>query len=135
MDDDLPGDLLGLDIGCGAGGDLVLVDQALVQPGTLAGGEHIRGQIEQHGFARAPLGHVPDLHDTCLRHAVFDLLSVLAGAAGDPRLLPGDWRSAGDAAEVPLDQFARLFRRDVTGDRDHCIGRAIVGAKPLVDIL
>ena len=128
-------DLLRADVGAGAGRDLVLVHEALVESRALARRQHVGGDIQQHRFPRAPLGHVPDLHHPGLRHAVLDRLALLARPPGDPGAVPRDGRASGNAAEVMLDEVAGLSGRDVARDGDDRVRGSVVGAKPLMHVI
>ncbi len=118
----------------GAGGQLILVHQALVQARGLAAAQHARGQVEQRFFLRVGARHVPGAVDARLRHAVLRHRAVGAGALGDPGVMLGQRRARRDRAIETLDLLARFFSRDVARQHQHRIVRAIVLLEPVLDV-
>src|SRR6267378_3621795 len=132
---ELPADLPEINVCVHVGGDLVVVDEPLVEPGRLPCREHVGHEIEIIGVGRPVLRDVPLFVDPRLRHAVLHDLPVRPGAPRDPRRLLGDWRRRGNVAEEPLDFLARRLGRDVAGQDDHGVVRAVVGTEPLLHVL
>ncbi len=135
LDGKKPGNLAIVDVNTHFSGNLVIVDQALVQARGLARTQQLRGQKQAVIFCREDLRHVPDLGDPGLRHAVLDGLALLAAALGDPGLMPGDGRSRRDVAEILLDFGQSCLGVNVTGNGDYGIVRPVIGREPLVGVL
>ena len=123
-----------LDVDGDAVGELVPVDQPLVQPRGLAAAEHGRGQLQHVLVMAAARRHVPFAVDARLRHVVGHRAAGGFVPGGDPRLRPRHLRAGGDVAEILQHLFLRYRRRDVAGQHHHRVGRAVVVAEPLLDV-
>ena len=132
---ELAADFVGVVIGGSAGGSLVFVDKALVESRRFAAAQHLRGKVKLRFFRRAILRNVPYAVNARLRHAVLHPAAVRAGALGDPRFLLGDGRAGGNVAVIFLNFLPRNFRRDVAGDHQHGVVRAVVGLEPVVHVV
>ena len=106
----LAGDFVVVIFRGGAGGDLILVDQALVEARSFALAENVRSQIEQGFIGRAVLGNVPDAIGAGLRDTVLDGAAMRAGALGDPNFLASDGRAGGNGAVIFFHFLARRLR-------------------------
>ena len=120
--------------GVDARGDLVVVDEPLVEPGTLAGGQDVAGQREMVDGPVLDGGDVPDLVDPRLRHAVLEDDPARFAAAGERNVRLDQRRAGSDVAEVLLDPGFHVLGLDVAGDHQHRVGGAVPGVEPLVDI-
>ena len=132
---ELAADLAALDVGERARRDLVAVDQALVEPRRLAVGEHVGGDRQQVVVRVAGLGHVPDLVDAGLGHAVLRHLAAVGVHGRHPALERGDGRAGLDVAEVARDLLQGHLGRDVARDHDDGVVGPVVGLEPLLDVL
>jgi hypothetical protein len=111
-----------------------LADADVVQPRGLAAAQHAGSQVEQRFFRRVRTGHVPGAVDARLRHPILQDAAVAAAALGDPGLLVLERRSGRDVAVVLLDLLARLRRRDVAGQHQHHVVRAVIIPEPGLDV-
>ena len=113
---------------------LVLIDQALVQPRGLAAAQHGGGQIQLDHVVGAQLRRGPGAVDARLRHMVVLHAALLCGQRGHPRLLTRHRLAGRDIAKVLLGLGAGLRHGDVAGQHQGGIGRAVVIVEPLFDI-
>jgi hypothetical protein len=98
------------------GSDLVVVDQAPVQPRGETVCEHERGDVEV-GFLAVEVGHRgPGDVDALLRDAIHHLDGFFALQHRDVAARAIERRPGRNAAEVPADQSAGLLGIEVPGD-------------------
>ena len=120
--------------GGGAGGDLIFVDEALVEARSFSLTENARGEIEQRFIGRAGARDVPDAIETSLRDAILDRTAMRAGTLGGPFFLLGDGRTGGNRAVIFFDFLASDFGADVTGDDQGNVVGAVVGLEPFLNV-
>ena len=133
-DDEQAAELAGHDEGAHIGGDLIVVDQPLVEAGTLAGRQDVAGQGEVIDGLVPHRGHVPGLVDPRLRHAVLEDDAARLAAAGEGDVRLDQRRSGRDVAEVLLDPCLDVLGLDVAGNDEDRVGGAVPGVEPLVDV-
>ncbi len=115
-------------------GQLVLVDEPLVETRGLAAAEHGRRELEQFFVRIAEPRHVPLAVDARLRDVVGHRVARRVGARGGPRLLARHWRPGRNVAEVFLHLRLGDVGRDVADERDRDVRRAVVRLEPLLDV-
>ena len=130
LDGEEPADLAQVDRGVHVGGDLLVVDQPLEQPGGLAGAERGRREAQVVAVGRPPLGHVPHLVEPGLRDAILHDAALAAGALGDPGLLARHRRARRNVAEIALDLGFRGRDVDVARHDQDGVRRAVVRLEP-----
>ena len=135
LDGEHAADLAEIQRGRDVGGDLVVIDQPLVEPGRLAAAEHIAHQVQIVLVRRAPARDVPDLVDPRLRDPVLHDPALASGPLGDPGFLPGHRRPRGYVAEVFLYFLLCGLGIDVSCHHDHRVGGAVVGPEPFLDVV
>ena len=134
-DDELAGELARPDGGADIGGNLIVVDEAPVEAGTLADAQDVTGQGEMVDGLVLHGGDVPHLVDPPLRHAILKHhTGWLCPARGiDVGLDQG--RPGGDVGEVLLDPGLDVFGFNVAGNDENRVRGAVPGVEPLVDVL
>ncbi len=130
----LSGNLVVVIFGGGAGGDLILVNEALIEARSLTLAENARGEIEQSFIGRAVLGNVPDAISAGLRDIVLDNAAMRAGALRDPNFLASDGRNGGNGAVIFFYFLARDFGSDVAGEDEGDVVGAVITFEPFLDI-
>lgn len=113
---------------------IVLVDQALIQPRGLAAAEHGGGQIQLDRRIAAQLRRHPGAVDARLRDVVVLHATLLRGQRGHPGLLARHRLAGRDVAEVLQRLGARLRHGDVAGQHQGGVGGAVVVVEPLFDV-
>src|SRR5579863_1630414 len=121
-------------VGGGAGSNLVLVNQALIEARSLAVAENLRGEIEERLFLGICRRNVPHAIEARLRHAILYGIAVCASAFGNPILGMNDRGTWRDAAIIFFNFLARNFGCDVAGDDQGNVVRTIVGLEPFLHI-
>src|SRR5579863_2388348 len=121
-------------VGGGAGSNLVLVNQALIEARSLAVAENLRGEIEERLFLGICRRNVPHAIEARLRHAILYGIAVCASAFGNPILGMNDRGTWRNAAIILFDFLARNFGCDVAGDDQGNVVRTIVGLEPFLHI-
>src|SRR5579859_7952173 len=121
-------------VGGGAGSNLVLVNQALIEARSLAVAEDLRGEIEKCLFLGICRGNVPHAIEARLRHAILYRIAVSAGALCDPVLGMDDRGTWRNAAIILFDFLARNFGRNVAGNDQGNVVRTVVGLEPFLHI-
>ena len=130
----LAGNFVVVVFGGGAGGDLILVDEALVETRSFSLAENARGEIEQGFVGRAVLGNVPDAIGAGLRDIVLNGAAMRAGALGDPNFLASDGRNGGNGAVIFFYLLARDFGSDVAGKDERDVVGAVITFEPVLDV-
>ncbi len=128
---ELAGDLGRRVAGVHAGGQLLLVHQALVQARSLALAQHVAAQVQQRLDRALGAGHVPHAVDARLRHAVLHRAAVGAGTLGDPLAVLGQRWASRNVSVVLFDFFQRVFGCDVTRQHQRGVVGTVVGLEPL----
>ena len=128
LDDEGAGELARSDAGADARHQLLLVDQPPIEPRALRAAEHARPTVRAVEIGVAPAGRVIGAIDARLRHAVLHLSRMLRSRRGIHCSARAQRRPGRDPVEVLLHQLERALRRDVAGQREHAVVRAVVGA-------
>ena len=69
-----------------------------------------------------------------MRDTVLHPAAMRAGAFGDPHFLVGDGWSGGNLAVIFFNFSRGDFRRDVAGDHQRDVVRAVIGLEPLLNV-
>src|ERR1019366_2089880 len=134
LNPELASDLLGGVEGAHVGRDLVVVNEALINPGALALREYPGEQVQVIGVWRTVLRNIPHLVDPRLRNAILSYLPVSAGHLRNPDAVRGNGGAGGNVAEVLLYLLPRRLRVNVAGYGKNCVGRSVIGLEPLLNI-
>ncbi|MCW0461525.1 hypothetical protein NB717_002593 [Xanthomonas sacchari] len=113
---------------------LVLVDQAPVQPRRGGAAQHLRQQLQAVDVLGAGLRHVPDAIDPRLRHLVGHGLAGGLAALGHVDLGLGHARAGRDVAEVARHLLLGRGHVDVAGQHQHRVVGTVPGAEPLLHV-
>ena len=124
-----------LRIGACTVGDLIAIDQTLVEPGGFAATEDARCHLHVVGVRRAALGVIPDLVQSRLSNAVVHHLAGTAGARGHPGFQAGQRRAGRNIAEILLYLGPGGGHIDVTGQHQRGVGGTVIGVEPRLDVV
>ena len=115
--------------------DLLLVDEPPIERRAARAAQHVREELEALKVVIEPGRSVIRTVDAGLRHGIVHLVADVGIEPGHPSLQPihgGAWRNA---VEVLLDELERLFRGDVTREREDAVVRAVIRAVPPLHVL
>ena len=115
--------------------NLVVVDEPLVEPRRLPCAEHIAYEVQVIGVGVPVFRNVPDLVNSCLRHAILHLLPVRPGHLRDPCFLVCHRRPRGNVPEILFRFLFRGFRVNVSGQNEDDIGRPVIRLEPFLHVL
>ena len=116
-------------------GDALAIDQPLVQPRRLAATEDLADQAEVFGIVGAVRRRVPVALPARLGHLVVHGLAAAFGARRDPFAGPCERGAGRDVPEELLRLRARGGDVEVAGQHQHGVGRTVIGAEPLADVV
>ena len=134
-DAEQPGDLEAAQPGADRVGDPLAIDEPLVEPGRLAAAEDLPDDRQQLRIERAVRRGVPETVQARLGHLVVHDLARALGARRNPGARPVETGAGRDVPEIFLGLLTCRRQVDVAGQHEHDVGRAIVGAEPLMDVV
>jgi hypothetical protein len=131
---ELTSDFAGIVIDAYVAGDLIVVDEPLVEARSLALAQAGAEQVKIVGISAAELRDVPDHVDPRQRDPILLNLPVSSCHLGDPDLLVRHRRSRGNIAEVFFDLRSCGVGVDITGQYEHYVGWPVVSVEPLLHV-
>src|SRR6202041_1084961 len=131
---ELAGNFVGEIIGGGAGSDLVFVDEALIEKGSLSFAQNSRREIEGSFLGCIGAGNIPDAVEASLGDSILDRAAMRSGAFRDPGFGATDWRASRNVAVIFLNFFAGNFGSHVTSDDHGDVVRAVISLEPLLHV-
>ena len=122
----------GLDVGLDRDGGLVAADQSVVEPRAGEAAEHAGGGVERRLRIVEDARHDPFAIEAGRRNMVVHHLVDAVRQGRHGRFGGMVLGAARNVAEIAGDERARVGERDVAGEHQHGIVRAIMGAEPVL---